>query len=228
MATATGKGVKRVVGDVVELLFDNKTGRVEGCRTADGRRLLADKVVLAVGGWTSALLAPIEDALGVPEQDSVERQAQATAIVSAYYRVSDGDIRRMADVEMPCVIYGQVGEVIPASKNNGLLKYNNSGTWLINTVTSKPGRRISVPADRDQRDAPEGLKRETEAILTSKLMPSFARGKPEYWRICWDSMTPSEDLLLCEHPKVKGIYVMAGGSFCGYKYVYRPHDSHSC
>ncbi|KAG8168965.1 hypothetical protein KVR01_001714 [Diaporthe batatas] len=219
MATAAGKGVKRVVGDVVELLVDARTGRVEGCRTADGRRLLADKVVLAVGGWTSALLAPVEAALGVPEQDSVERQAQATAIVSAYYRVSGGDAQRMAEVEMPCVIYGQVGEVIPASKENGLLKYNNSGTRLINTVTSKSGRKISVPSNRNQRDVPEGLKQETEAILTSKLMPRFAQEKPEYWRICWDSMTPSEDLLLCEHPKVKGIYIMAGGSFCGYKFL---------
>ncbi|KAK7705306.1 hypothetical protein SLS64_008143 [Diaporthe eres] len=220
MATATGKGVKRVVGDVVELLFDKQTGRVEGCRTADGRRLTADKVVLAVGAWTSALLAPVEDALGVTEQDSVERQAQATAIVSAYYRVPESDVGRMANVELPCVIYGQVGEVIPASKNNGLLKYNNSRTRLINTVTSKSGRKISVPpSDRNQRDVPERLKRETESILTSKLMPSFARGTPEYWRICWDSTTPSEDLLLCEHPKIKGIYVMNGGSFCGYKFL---------
>jgi sarcosine oxidase / L-pipecolate oxidase len=225
MATATGKGVKRVVGDVVELLANTRTGRVEGCRTADGRRFLADKVVLAVGGWTSAMLAPVEDKLGVSEQDSVERQAQATAIVSAYYRVSDVDAQRMADAELPCVIYGQVGEVIPASKNNKLLKYNNSGTRLVNTVRNKSGRKISTPADRNQSDVPEGLKRETEAILTSKLMPRFAQEKPEYWRICWDSMTPSEDLLLCEHAKIKGIYVMAGGSFCGYKYVHRLHES---
>lgn len=229
MATATGKGVKRVVGDVVELLVDTKTGRVEGCKTTDGRRFTADKVVLAVGAWTSALLAPVEDALRIPEEHSIERQAQATAIVSAYYRVSEGDVGRMANIEMPCVIYGQIGEVIPASKNHELLKYNNSRTRLINTVKSKAGREISIPpSDRDQRDVPEGLKRETEAILTSKVMPSFARGKPEYWRICWDSTTPSEDLLLCEHPKIKGIYVMNGGSFCGYKYDSRPHTSGSC
>lgn len=224
METATRKGVRRVVGNVVELLFDTKTGRVEGCRTADGRRFTADKVVLAAGGWTSAMVSPIEDALGVPEHDSIERQAQATAIVSAYYRVSDKDIGRMTDAELPCVVYGQVGEVIPACKDNGLLKYNNSDTRLVNIVTSKSGRKISVPpAGRDQRDVPEGLKRETQAILTSKLMPGLARGNPEYWRMCWDSSTPSEDLLLCEHPKVKGLYIITGGSFCGYKYAPRPH-----
>ncbi|KAI3399563.1 hypothetical protein diail_6202, partial [Diaporthe ilicicola] len=220
METATRKGVRRVVGDVVELLVDTNTGRVEGCRTADGRHLTADKVVLAAGGWTSALVSPVEDALGVPEQDSVERQAQATAIVSTYYRVSDAEVGRMAKVELPCVVYGQVGEVIPAWKDNGLLKYNNSGTRVVNTVTSKSGRKISVPpADRDQRDIPEGLKRETQAILTSKLMPDLARGKPEYWRMCWDSSTPSEDLLLCEHPKAKSLYIITGGSFCGYKFL---------
>ncbi|KAJ0119072.1 fructosyl hypothetical protein oxidase [Diaporthe amygdali] len=220
MATATGKGVNRVLSDVVELLVDARTGRIEGCRTADGRRLTADKVVLATGGWTSALVSPVEDALGVPEQDSIERQAQATAIVSAYYRVPDSDVERMAKTEMPCVVYGQVGEAIPAWKDNGLLKYNNSATRLVNTITSKTGRKISVPpADRDQRDIPEGLKRETQAILTSKLMPNYARGTPEYWRICWDSSTPTEDLLLCEHPKVKGLYIITGGSFCGYKFL---------
>lgn len=221
METAVAKGVRRVVGDVVELLVNAKTGRVEGVRTSDGKRLVADKVVLATGAWTSYMLSPVEDALGIPDADRVERQAQATAIISAYYRVSDEDMEKMAKCEMPCVIYGRTGEVIPAWKDNGLLKYNNSGIKVVNTTTTKSGRTISVPPmDRDQRTIPEGLKQETEAMLTSKLMPAFARGKPEHWRICWDSYTPTEDLLLCQHPKIKSLYIITGGSFCGYKYVH--------
>lgn len=239
LATAVQRGVRRVVGDAVELLVDdndnaaannNKSGRgrgrgrVHGVRTADGRTFTADQVVLATGAWTSYLLAPVEDALGIADPDRVERQAQATAIVSAYYRVSDEDVARMTKCEMPCIIYGQTGEVIPAWKDNGLLKYNNSATKVVNTTTTKSGRKISVPPmDRDQKTIPEGLKQETEAILTSKLMPNLARGKPEHWRICWDSYTPTEDLLLCQHPNIKGLYIITGGSFCGYKYV--EHDA---
>lgn len=221
LATAVGAGVRRAVGDVVELLLDAETGRVGGARTADGRRFVADKVVLAAGAWTSGLLAPVEEALGIPEEDSVERQAQATAIVSAYYRVSEEDVERMTRSEMPCVIYGRTGEVIPAWADKKLLKYNNSGTKVVNTVKTKSGRKMSVPpADRDQKSIPLGLKQETEAVLTSKLMPSFGRGKPEYWRICWDSLTPTEDLLLCQHPRIKSLYILTGGSFCGYKCVH--------
>lgn len=217
LETAVRKGVQRVVGDVKELLVDSSTGRLYGVMLADGKRLVADKVVLAAGAWTSGLVSPVEDALRIPEEESIERQAQATAIVSAYYRVSDADVARMTECEMPCVIFGRTGEVIPAWRDNGLLKYNNSVTKVVNTTTvGSSGRRISVPV-KDQRVVPDGWKRETEALLTSKLMPQFARGSPDYWRICWDSYTPTEDLLLCQHPKVQGLYIIAGGSFCGYK-----------
>lgn len=219
LETAVRKGVQRLVGDVRELLVDKSRGRLYGVLLADGKRLVADKVVLAAGAWTSALLSPVEDALRIPEEESIERQAQATAIVSAYYRVSDGDVARMTECEMPCIIFGRTGEVIPAWNDNGLLKYNNSVTKVVNTMAvGASGRRISVPV-KDQRTVPEGWKRETEALLTSKLMSQFARGSPNHWRICWDSYTPTEDLLLCQHPKISGLYIITGGSFCGYKYV---------
>lgn len=220
METAVKRGVQRVVGEVAELLVNRQTRQVEGVRTADGRRLSADKIVLATGAWTSYLVSPVEDALGVQDEDRVERQAQATAIVSAYYRMSQDDIGKMTVCEMPCVIYGKTGEVIPPWKDNGLLKYNNSATKVVNTITTATGRRISVPPmGKDQRTIPRGLKRETEGILTSKLMPQFSKADPEYWRLCWDSYTPTEDLLLCQHPKIRGMYIITGGSFCGYKYV---------
>lgn len=220
MEAAVRKGVRRVVGDVVELLMSREGGRVEGVRTADGRRLMAEKVVLAAGAWTSLLVSPVEDALGVKDEDRVEQQAQATGIVSAYYRVGEEEVERMIGCEMPCVIYGRTGEVIPPWRDNGLLKYNNSATKVINTTTTTAGRRLSAPPmGSGQNTIPQGLKRQTKATLTSKLMPQFARAEPEYWRICWDSYTPTEDLLLCQHPRIRSLYIITGGSFCGYKYV---------
>lgn len=229
--TAVKRGVRRVMGEVVELVCGGGGGGVRGVKTRDGRTWTADKIVLAAGAWTNALLAPAEHALGVAEADSAERQAQATACVSAYVRIEDEDVTRMTQVgqEMPCIIYGRAGEVIPAWKGVGLLKYNNSATKIVNTVTTASGRKISVPPPPppprkmgdDDNDVPEGLKRETEGLLTSRLLPKLARDeRPERWRVCWDSRTPTEDLLLCEHPGIRGLYIITGGGFCGYKYVF--------
>ncbi|CAN8106480.1 unnamed protein product [Discula destructiva] len=226
--TAVRKGVQRVVGDVVELLLgggggeEDGAGRVVGARMADGRVLRADKVVVAAGAWTSALVAPVEAAVGVVRGgERVERQARATAVVSAYYRVGEEAVGRMVCGEMPCVIYGRAGEVVPPWRDNGLLKYTNHAARVVNTVgMGGGGGVISVPpVGRDQRRVPERLKRETRAGLTSRLLPEFGRCEPESWRMCWDSCTPTDDLLLCEHPRVGSLYIITGGSFCGYKFL---------
>ncbi|KAJ4393440.1 hypothetical protein N0V93_002650 [Gnomoniopsis smithogilvyi] len=54
--------------------------------------------------------------------------------------------------------------------------------------------------------------------LIQRLLPKFARGEPR-WRMCWDNHTPTEDLLLCEHPQVKNLFIITGGSFNGYKFM---------
>lgn len=221
LETAARKGVKRVVGDVVDLIVNPTTARVEGARMADGRVLRADKVVVAAGAWTSALVAPVEEALGVEARERVERQARAMAVVSAYYRVDEQKVEKMVEGKMPCVIYGQVGEVVPPGRGQGLLKYTHAAARVVNTmVIGTKGEEISVPPmRRDQRLVPEGLKYRMKAGLTSKLTPECARGEPEYWRLCWDSCTPTEDLLLSQHPRISGLYIITGGSFCGYKYA---------
>ena len=228
MVAAERRGVKRITAKVAELLLDAKCGRIEGVRTTDGRRFTADKVVLAVGAWTSNMLSPVEDQLEIPERHRVEHQVKATGTVSAYYKLSDEEFERLANANMPIIVYGSQGEVIPPSTRDGskYLKYNNSQTTFINTVTTESGHKISVPADRSQNDVPNGIKRETERNLTTKLLPDFTFGKQaEYWRICWDAVTPSEDLLLCKHPhaKLSNLYLATGGSFHGYKCVSSIH-----
>lgn len=229
MEAAEKRGVKRVTGQVTELLLDSDSGRIEGVRTADGQHLTADKIVLAAGAWTSSLLSPIEDSLSIPDQDRVERQVQATGRVAAYYKMSDAEVEQLSKAKMPVVVYGGQGEVMPPSSDKKLLKYNNSKTNITNTITTKSGQKISVPPpDRSQYSVPEKLKRETEAVITSKVMPEFAHGKQaDYWRICWDARTPTEDWLLSKHPhaQLSNLYLAVGGSFHSYKFV-NPHPRH--
>lgn len=216
MKAALNYGVNYVTGDVSNLVVDQ--GMVQAVRTRDGRHFSADQIVLATGAWTSSLMSPIEDMLNIPEEDRVEHQAQATGVAVAHYKMSEAEMEQLS--EMPVVVYGEHGEVIPPPSNR-LLKFTNSYTFS-NVVMTGSGHRISMPPDRDQHIVSDRLKRETEAVMPSKVMPNFTRGKEaEYWRICWDSRTPTQDWLLCRHPNsnLQNLYLAIGGSFHSYKFL---------
>lgn len=183
LETAIRRRVKRAVGDVTELLFDESDKRITGARTADGREFLAETVILAAGAWTSALLSPVEDALNIADEDRIERQAQATATISAYYPVSVEGLKRMAGCKMPCVIYGQVGEVVPATRDNKLLKFTSLKTRIVNMERTRSGREISVPPAKPSDDVPQEHKVSMGTMLTQRLLPRFASGRPK-WRMC--------------------------------------------
>jgi sarcosine oxidase/L-pipecolate oxidase len=206
---------------VVDIILAERDGRVEGAKTKDGRVFKAEKIVLATGAWTSSLLSPVEDLLDIAEEDRIERQVQATGIAAAYYKVTSDEVTQLTDSRLPVIVYGGQGEVIPPSQANRLLKYSISQRTFVNTVTTASGRKVTAPpADRDQYKVPEAVRREAEEIITSKVLPSFTKGKtPEYWRICWDAQTPSEDWLMCKHPhqKLSNLYLAVGGSFHAYK-----------
>lgn len=217
MQAARKFGVSYVTGDVAELELEH--GRVNGARTTSGEQFSADKIVLATGAWTSSVLCPIEDALNIPHDDRIERQAQTAGVAVAHYKMSAEEMDQLS--EMPVVVYGENGEVIPPPSSNRLLKFTNSNTFT-NIVTQPSGHKISVPPFRDQHIVSDQLKRETEEVMTSKVMPHFASKKaPEYWRLCWDARTPTQDWLLCKHPhtKLSNLYLAIGGSFHSYKFL---------
>lgn len=217
MNAAIAKGVKYIVGDVDRIVLDGS--KVEGIRTRDGRDLTADTIVLATGAWTSSLLSPIEDELDITEPDRAERQLTAAGVSVVHYKMSPSEMDKLSD--MPVVVYGEFGEAIPPPKENQLLKYTNSNTFT-NTITTKTGHQISVPPERDQRIVPEVLKKEAGEMMSSKVMPTFADGKEaDYWRLCWDSYTPTQDWLLCKapDPRLGNLYFATGGSFHSYKFL---------
>lgn len=41
--------------------------------------------------------------------------------------------------------------------------------------------------------------------------------QPAQWKICWDAQTPTEDFLICKHPKLRNLFLATGGSFHAYK-----------
>lgn len=217
MKAALDLGVRYVTGEVASL--DLEDGAVAAVCTKDGRRLSASKIVLATGAWTSSLMHMVEERLQMPDHDRIERQVQAAGVAVAHYKMSSGQMMQLSN--MPVVVYGENGEVIPPPTSNSLLKFTNSNTFT-NLVAQPSGHKISVPPSRDQHIISERLKRETEEVMTSQVMPRFATDKQaEYWRLCWDARTPTQDWLLCRHPHeaLSNLYLAVGGSFHSYKFL---------
>jgi sarcosine oxidase/L-pipecolate oxidase len=212
-------GVKRVTGEVQELLLHADQSRLAGVKLRDGQVLKADKIVLAAGAWTSALLSPIEDALKMGAQDRIERQITAVGRLSAYYTLNETDTQRMIDSKLPVVVIGGEVDIIPPSQPNRTLKINDLKTEIVNTITTSSGHRITMPSQRNQNEVPEKLRRESSHVMQSS-MPEWTKERmPDRWRICYDAVTPTEDWLMCQHPhpQLENLYLSAGGSFHSYK-----------
>lgn len=223
MQVAEKKGVKRVTADVVELILDSERSRVAGIKTADGQELRADKILVASGSWTSALLSGLEDNLKISAKDRTENQLRAIGVLQAYYAVSDSEVEQLDKAKMPVVVYGQRGEVIPPSSQNKLIKYTHNHSFT-NTITTKSGAKVTTPIgtayEHQTNDIPDKLKREAEESVISKVMPNLTKGKKaDHWRVCYDARTPTEDFLICKYPHLPdgNLYIASGGSSHSYK-----------
>ena len=185
MKVAVERGVQYVIGDVDKLLLSDSG--VRGVTLADGSEHLGEKILLASGAWTSSLMSSAEDFLKIPTTNRFERQAKASGVCVAHYSLRPTELRLLE--EMPVIIYGEVADVQPPPKNN-LLKFTNAHSFT-NTVTTSSGQQISRPPDRDQSVVADKLKREMSERVTSRLLPHFTGRPVEYWRICWDAVSPT-------------------------------------
>lgn len=216
MKAAIEGGVQYITGDVQHLKVGSK--RIEGVYTSDGKLYKANRIVLASGAWTSKLMTSTEDALELLEEDRVERQISAAAVCVAHYKLSSAEVASLR--QMPVVIYGDRGDCQPPPSNH-LLKL----TWapsLTNTITTSTGHRITTPPDRDQRLVPEKLKQRTREKIAHQVLSQYtADREEEYWRLCWDAVSPSQDQLITRHPhtKLRNLFFAIGGSFHSYKFL---------
>lgn len=217
MNAAISKGAKYVCGHIDRLVLAEYS--VKGVLTTDGVTHTADKVVLATGAWTSSVLSKTEDELDIAEEDRVEKQVTAAGVAVAHFRMTSTEMDKLKS--MPVVVYGENGEAIPPPAENSLLKFTNSKTFT-NTITTESGHKISVPSNIDQHIVPKKLQQETYDCMISNIMTHFTAGKDvDYWRLCWDGRTPSQDWLLDKHPhsRLGNLYLAVGGSFHSYKFL---------
>jgi sarcosine oxidase / L-pipecolate oxidase len=224
MEMAVGRGVKYVCGEAESLVL-GKSG-VSGVKVKSGEVYEADSVLLCTGAWTSSLMTGLEDQLDIEEQDRTERQITAVGVCCAHFWLNETELDELKD--MPVVIYGGKGEVIPPPtrkvhlKPDGyhILKYTNAHSFS-NHVTTASGHQISVPKP-DQHAVPDKLKQESWDIQISKSVPQYVKDKPvEWWRLCWDGITPDQNWLLTKHPdkRLGNLYFATGGSGHSWKFL---------
>ncbi|PYH82230.1 nucleotide-binding domain-containing protein [Aspergillus uvarum CBS 121591] len=178
----------------------------------------AEKIVLATSAWTSQLMSSIEDELDLPEADRIERQITAAGVCVSHFRLSPAEHERYA--QLPVLAYGGQGEVIPPTAD-GILKFTTASSFT-NTIRTASGHEISVPVP-DQLTVPQKLQEAHLKEIRPRLPELLDQGRrqPEWYRLCWDAISPSQHPLITRHPdsRLASLYLAVGGSFHSYKFL---------
>lgn len=112
------------------------------------------------------------------------------------------------------------GEVIPPTPS-GILKFTNA-TSVKNTVVSQTGHSISVPPHGSQLTVPHHLQEESLQQIHARLPRVLDSGRQvDYFRLCWDSVSPNQHPLITRHPdaRLPNLYFAVGGSFHCFKFL---------
>lgn len=216
MQESISKGVKYEVGEVQELMTSGQG--LDGVRTADGRIFTADKILLATGAWTPWLMASLEHALKINEENSIERQIFAAGVCTSAFKLSPQEAEHYR--QMPVLIYGAKGESMPPNRER-LFKFTNANTFK-NTERHPSGRMVSVPAFADQSIVPEKLKQESLEIVRQRVPQILDGGRQvAQWRLCWDAVSPDQNQLFAQHPdpRLSNLYFATAGSFHSWKFL---------
>lgn len=216
MRQAINAGVKQEVGEVTELLSDGE--KLIGIRTADGRTLSGKKILLATGAWTPYLMASLEKEMNIMPDDSIQNQIKAAGVCVAAFKVSEEEARHYS--QMPVLIYGAKGEVMPPNKDR-FFKFTNANTFLNTQPHPETGQNISIPSP-DQKAVPESLKRESIEIIRQRVPDILNKNRsPDDWRLCWDAISPDQNQLIAQHPdpRLSNLYFATAGSFHSWKFL---------
>ncbi|KAL3448469.1 FAD dependent oxidoreductase [Aspergillus insuetus] len=210
-------GVRYETGEAKRVVFSSDGNGVQGVETEDGTVFWADRVLLATGAWTSKLMSPLEDDLGIPDAQRVERQVSAAGVCVAHFRLSEEEKKVYS--KLPVLVYGGQGEIIPPT-STGILKFTST-TSFKNTIQTASGHAISLPIE-DQHNAPRSTQEDLIAAVRARL-PQLLDGdrKPDYYRLCWDSISESQHPLIDRYPdpRLENLYFAVGGSFHFYKFL---------
>lgn len=179
-----------------------------GVETVNGARYYADKVVLAAGAWSPALV-------------DVQEQCVSKAWVYAHMKLSASEAQAYKDG--PVVYHGDYGFFFEPDEH-GVIKVCDEFPGFTRFKMVKPfgapePKRVSVPRSHAKHpsdtypDASEVSIR--KAVAT--FLPGFAEKELFNRSMCWCTDTADAALLICEHPQWKNFILATGDSGHSFK-----------
>ncbi|MCJ1313359.1 hypothetical protein MMC25_007037 [Agyrium rufum] len=218
---AVDGGVIYIEQELSRLLFD-EAGRCTGFEAQDGKKYIAKKTILATGSETAKVLA---DSAPLKTELQASHRLVAAAVVVGNTKLSPEEAQKYSHIPVNVHAVGPIhGEVMPPTPE-GLgynLKWCRDESFK-NTVHHKAsGQYISMPPQEEgqlQRTPPEGLKRRLEIVKKGFMGPHAEEYPITSYRVCWDGVTPNQDFIISEHPHSKDLFITAGGSFHGWKFM---------
>ncbi|KAI0104519.1 sarcosine oxidase [Daldinia grandis] len=201
---AVNSGVRYEVGTAMKLELD-PDGTCTGVSTTDGRTFPARH--LHAGD-----------------------RMKAAAVLMCLFKVPPGNTGLDMFKDAPVIVhpYGHFpAECIPPGSFGGpdLAKCTHEFPYTRNAHHEASKQEISVPplskSDRMTwtRDLPDALEANSARVRDMFFGNSVLGMTPESYRLCWDIATPDEDWIISPHPASKNLYIAAGGSFHGYKFL---------
>ncbi|KFY34676.1 hypothetical protein V494_06557 [Pseudogymnoascus sp. VKM F-4513 (FW-928)] len=213
-------GVNYVSGSIEKIIFA-ADGSATGLALADGKILEGSKTILCTGAYTAELIADSAPKRGELQVNG--RMVAAAAIMCAFKTPQD----EMPKFAAAPIIISPLGnypsESIPAGPR-GLVKCTHERSFTNISQHSSSKQTFSMIPRRTQQmtwsqEVPQGLKDEVK-ISKNKIYGNWIEGlEPEYYRMCWDAVTPNQDFVISPHPKCENLYIATGGSFHGWKFL---------
>ncbi|KAL2041194.1 hypothetical protein N7G274_006139 [Stereocaulon virgatum] len=205
----------------VQKLIIDKHGICSGIITESGTKMMADHIILCTGARTAQLLAS-----SAPHNKDIQTGGRlvAAGAVSCAARLPapQRDLFQAAPVLFNAMEHTR-GESLGPTKD-GVLKFNSELSFTNNVYHEESDQMISIPPTaQSQRtwsqDVPQILKDDVRRVMTNTYGKQVEGIEVESYRMCWDSLTPNQDWILSPHPKVRNLYIAAGGSFHSWKFL---------
>ncbi|KAI1767953.1 fructosyl amino acid oxidase [Hypoxylon sp. FL1150] len=190
-------------GSFKQPLFGDDGTTCIGVETMDGTKYHADKVVLATGAWSPALV-------------DLEDQCCSKAWVYAMMQLTPEEA---ADYKDSPVVYNSDYGFFFEPNEDGVIKVCDEFPGFTRFKQHRPygadkPKRISVPRSHAKHPSdtyPDASEKSIRrAILT--FLPRFQNKELFNRALCWCTDTADAALLVCEHPKWKNFILATGDS----------------
>ncbi|KAH9886896.1 fructosyl peptide oxidase [Xylariomycetidae sp. FL2044] len=179
-----------------------------GVETVDGTKYHADKVVLAAGAWSPALV-------------DLDDQCCSKAWVYAMIQLNPQEAAEYKNV--PVVYNGAIGFFFEPNEN-GIIKVCDEFPGFTRFKQHQPygapsPKRVSVPRSHAKHptDTYPDASEVTIRKAISTFLPRFQEKELFDRALCWCTDTADAALLICEHPKWKNFILATGDSGHSFK-----------